>query len=361
MIWTIILFLVLLSVLVIAHECGHFFAAKKSGMKVEEFGLGFPPRLFSWKSKSGMTWSFNAIPVGGFVRIKGEDGENRNDQDSFASKSILKRFIVIVAGVVMNVVLAFVLLSIGFGIGLPAVTEGEVSELAIVSNQVVRVADILPDSPVDSAGIEIGDKILAVNGEFYSDSDEMRNTLINLADEPMLELQIEHKGEASAVTVEQKFIQEIDRQGLGFALVETGTVRYPAYFAPIKGAEATVFLTGEIAIAFADIIKGLFTDQELGAEIAGPIGIAVITGEMAQEGFSYLLQFAAILSINLAILNILPFPALDGGRIIFILLEAVRGKPASPKLEAIVHNTGFLILMLLVVVITFKDIIGLTN
>lgn len=358
MIWTIILFFVLLSVLVIAHECGHFFAAKKSGMGVEEFGLGFPPRLFSWKSKSGMTWSFNIIPIGGFVKIKGEDGEDRHHPNSFASKSLAKRFVVIIAGVFMNFVLAYVLLTVGFGIGLPAVVEGEVSPHAIITDRVVRVADIASGSPVDNAGIEIGDKILAVNGTFYETSPEIREALA-FASSGIIELQIEHNGDSSIVTVEPTYIEEIRGEGIGFAPVETGTVRYPLYYAPIKGAEATYYLTSQIGVAFFEIVKSIFTDADSPGEIAGPIGIAVLTGEMAHAGFAYLLQFAAILSINLAILNILPFPALDGGRIAFILIEALRGKPASPKLEAIVHNTGFLILMLIVIVITYKDIVSL--
>ncbi|MFH1712468.1 MAG: RIP metalloprotease RseP [Patescibacteria group bacterium] len=359
MILTIFTFLVLLSVLVLAHEWGHYFTAKKIGAKVEEFGLGFPPRIFAWKGKKGMLWSINWIPIGGFVRIKGESGEDRQDENSFGYKSIPARAIVLFAGVFMNLVLAAVLLSIGYLAGTPAVTEGEVSKFASISDRAITITQVLPDSPADLTGIEPGDEVVSINGVVYEYGEEARDALAVEDETKIVSMQVWRNGETLDLELTPAYVEEIERFGIGVAILETGIVRYPIYIAPVKGVETTVYFTKEIVVAFYNIIKGLVVGQGPGVEISGPVGIAVITGEVAQMGIIYLIQFAAILSVNLAIINILPFPALDGGRIAFLAYEAIRRKPASPKFEAIVHNIGFIILILLVVLVTYKDIIGL--
>ena len=358
MIGTIIVFLALLSILVLAHEWGHYITAKKIGAKVEEFGLGFPPRLFSWRAKDGMLWSVNLIPLGGFVRIKGESGAERDAPGSFGRKSIPARTIVLLAGVFMNLVLAAVFFTIGFSIGLPSVTEGDTGK-AIVSDQAIRVTQVLPDSPGDIAGFEAGDTILRIDGIEYVGGQDARDALMTEEEDRVFILGVLRGEEELMIEVVPEYLEEIDRLGIGIAMVETGTVRYPLYLAPIKGTEITLFYTKEVTVAFYEIIRNLVMGEPAGVELAGPVGIAVLTGEIARLGFVYLLQFAAILSINLAVINILPFPALDGGRIAFVALEAVRGKPASPRLEALVHNLGFVLLMLLVIFITYKDILNL--
>lgn len=359
MIWTIILFLGVLSVLVIAHEWGHYFTAKKIGAKVEEFGLGFPPRLFSWKAKDGMIWSINAIPLGGFVKIVGESGEKEEDPNSFRKKSVLKRILVLSAGVIMNLVLAAVLFSIGFVIGIPSVTEGELGKFATISDQAIRITEVISGSPADIAELQIGDTILSLNGVDYSEGEEVRSELHVLAETESINFIVERKGEVIDVNVVPEYVEALSGPGVGVAIVETGFAKYPIYIAPWKGIEATFTYTIAILLAFFGIIRDLIMGSGIAPEISGPVGIAVITGEIASLGFVYLLQFAAILSINLAVINILPFPALDGGRIVFVLYEAVRGKPASQKVEAVVHNFGFLLLMILVIVVTYRDIVNL--
>lgn len=359
MIITILIFLIVLSVLVVVHEFGHFYAARKSGMDVEEFGLGFPPRVFSWKDKKGMLWSLNAIPLGGFVKIKGESGDHKNDLGSFANKSIFARFVVLIAGVVMNFLLAIVILTIGFMIGMPQVLQEDLPKGAIITDRIVMVADVLPESPAGKAEIALGDKILTVNGVRMEDTDSIKDVLSAASTSDMIELQIEHAGESSLVTLEPTYLEEIDGTGIGVALVESATVRYPFYLAPIKGIETTVFWTVQIPVGLYDLLKTWVAGEEIEGGVAGPVGIAKLTGEVARDGFGNLLRFTAFLSVNLAILNVMPFPALDGGRIAFLFVEAIRRKPNSPQVEAVIHNLGFLILMLLVIVVTYSDIVGL--
>lgn len=359
MIGTILIFLAVLSILVLVHEWGHYITAKKIGAKVEEFGLGFPPRAYSWKGKDGMIWSLNWIPLGGFVKIKGESGQDRQDSDSFGHKSIPKRLLVLSAGVIMNFVLAAVLFSVGFTVGIPSVVEGDIGNKAIVTERSIAVTEVLPDSPADNAGLRPGDEIISINGEEFESGEAAREELVATVDQRTFDIVVERGDEELAFMLEPTYYEEYERELVGVALLETGLVKYPWYLIPGKGIETTYLYTREILVAFGGIIGSLIQGDQPGVEIAGPVGIAAITGEVAQLGIVYLLQFAAILSINLAIINILPFPALDGGRIAFVLIEAVRRKPNSPTIEAIVHNLGFALLMLLVIIVTYQDIANL--
>lgn len=359
MILTILLFLLILSVLVIAHEWGHYAAARKMGMGVEEFGWGFPPRLFAKKGKDGMLWTINAIPLGGFVRIRGEGIDDRDAPDSFAKKSVLARLFVLLAGVGMNLVVAAVLLSIGFAVGIPGIVEGGVDANATIESQAAMVTDVLPDSPAAQAGMTAGDTITSVDGTSYNDAAAIRLALQNPGDDAKFDVTLLRGGVEQTITIIPAYIASIDRMGIGAGILETGVVRYPWYVAPVKGVQATVSLTGAVVMGMYDLVSGLVTGQGMSADVSGPVGIAKMTGEVARMGFAYLLQFAAMLSINLAVLNALPFPALDGGRVFFVFLEVLRRKPASVKVEAIVHNTGFALLMLLVILVTYRDIVHL--
>ncbi|MCR4312346.1 MAG: M50 family metallopeptidase, partial [Candidatus Uhrbacteria bacterium] len=294
MIGTVILFLVILSLLVLVHEWGHFAAARRSGMKVEEFGLGFPPRIFGKKDKDGMIWSVNAIPLGGFVRIKGESGDNRNDPDSFASKKILPRFFVLAAGVLMNLVLAAVLFGAGFAFGLPAIVEGEVDANAVVSHRAINIVEIVPESAAATAGLEVGDRVISIDGEAYTTGQSAREALV--VDEPgeSISLVIARDGEIQTLEVTPAYLEEIGRDGVGVALVETGFIRYPWYLAPVMGVLTTFEMTANVVMAFAQLIGGLFVGAGPVAELSGPVGIAVLTGQVAELGFSHLVQFAAM-------------------------------------------------------------------
>ena len=368
---TIVVFIIVLSIIVLVHELGHFSTARKFGARVYEFGLGLPPRVFGVRKINGkfkMVWgrkepedgptvySLNLIPVGGFVKIKGENGEEGNDLDSFSSKPIWQRSIMISAGVIMNVVLCAILLMFGFGIGMPAVVD-ESDSRAIISDKSIQIISVLPETNAKLAGIEVGDIIKGIDDKKF-DSIVDINDYLDVNKGSQLRVSIDRKGEEMEKVIEVgKYTfngEEFD--GFGVSLIETAIVRYPWYLAIWKGMVATYVWLVTIVVAFATIIKNLVIGAPTGVEVAGPVGIAVLTGQAAKLGFVYILQFIALLSLNLAIINILPLPALDGGRLLFLAIEKVRGKPVKQEWENVIHNVGFLLLMGLVVLVTFGDI-----
>ena len=391
---TIVIFIIVLSILIFAHELGHFMTARKFGVKAEEFGFGFPPRFGGiYKTTAGKwrfvfgnkdvqdaadtVYSINWLPLGGFVKIKGEQGDNKQDVDSFSNQKIWKRIVILTAGVVMNLVIAAVFLSIGFIIGLPQALDG-VDVNAKISERNIQVMQVMDNSPAKEAGLQMGDVVVSVNGQKFGSYNELQ---LFTADKEGVELAylIKRGDEELNLNITPHILENTDgadlpvvlentnevglpavasaKAGIGIAIAETGIISYPWYQAIWEGIKATVLMTWFILVAFVALIKGLILGQGVGAEIAGPIGIAVFTGQVARLGFVYILQFTALLSINLAIINYLPFPALDGGRVLFLLIEKVRGKAAPEKVEAIVHNTGFVLLMILVLVVTYRDIV----
>lgn len=371
MLLTIVVFVAILGVIVLVHEAGHFVTARRAGVKVEEFGLGLPPRAFGlFKDENGKwqrigiktkeapktIWSLNWIPLGGFVKIKGEEGGDQNDPTSFGSKSVLQRIWIISAGVTMNIVLAVVILSFGLMVGSPQFVDQEnISPLATVSGVEIRVIEVLPNSPAAKAGIEAPDTILAIDGQSFTQVEEIQ-TYIGSRVGQIVSLDLERDGEVIVLELTPEVLAEIDRGAMGVALVQTGFVSYPWYIAPWFGLVETVKMVGAIIFGFFFIIKTLIVSGELVGEVYGPVGIAGLVGDAARLGFLYVLQFTAVLSVIIAVINFLPFPALDGGRVVFLLIEGIRGRPVNPKFEAMTHNIGFALLMLLVVVVTFNDI-----
>jgi regulator of sigma E protease len=328
-------------------------------MTVEEFGIGFPPRIFGWKSKKGTLWSVNVIPLGGFVKIKGESDGDIDAPDSFASQRWGKRFAVVIAGVVMNLVLAWVLFSVGFFFGLPSIVEDGVDDSAIVSDRTMSIVEILPGSAADLSGLDVGDRLLTIDNVPYTSGSEARAALVPHSDASPISLMIVRHGETQTIAVTPMYVEALGREGIGVAIVETGFVRYPWYVAPGKGFLATVTSTRDVIAGFAGLITGLFGGSDVAANLSGPVGIAVLTGQVASLGVSHLVQFAAMLSVNLAVINIVPFPALDGGRLVFLWYEVIRKKRATPAFEQGVHAIGFAALLILVFVVTIKDVIRL--
>ncbi len=352
---TIIAFIVVLGLLVLVHEFGHFITAKKAGLKVEEFGFGFPPRIFGFK-RGDTIYSINWIPFGGFVKILGEGGEEKDNPKSFASKPIWVRAIIIAAGVIMNFFLAFVLLAIVNFSGATTVVDDsiEISPKATISESSISITVVEQNSPADEAGIHSGDIVAKVNGEEILEQEKLISIINdNIGEQLDVEIIRGQSQEVFQLTPRQ---DPPEGQGpLGIGLVKTAKVSYPWYLAIWQGAKQTVLLTGAIFILFGGIVRDLFTTGTLDPNIAGPIGIAVIAGQVLELGFVPLLQFAAVLSINLGIINALPFPALDGGRLLFLLIEKIRRKKISEKVENMTHTIGFGILIILVVLITFRD------
>ena len=370
MITAIIVFVIILSVIVFVHELGHFLVARFFGVKTDEFGFGLPPRIIGivkndegrWEIVKGgskkefrrMILSLNWIPVGGFVAIKGENGEEAEVQDSFGSKPIWQRISMISAGVVMNIVLAFVILTFGFLVGLPSVID-DLPSSAKVSNPQVQVFTVLEGSPADQAGIEPGDTITSINGTTFANTGEIQD-FIKECKTKEIEVVLSRQGDEVVREIVPITLEETGEVGIGVGLADIGIVTYPIHWAVIRGAESTVYLTEAVVVAFYDLFKNMIIKQEVAVDLSGPVGIAVLTGKFARMGFAYVLQFAALLTVNLAVINFLPFPALDGGRVLFLVIEKIRRKPLPQKIEAAIHNTGFLLLLLLLALVTFRDI-----
>jgi regulator of sigma E protease len=354
MITTVLIFLIVLGILVLVHELGHFYAAKLMGMKIYEFGIGFPPKLWSKTGKDGIIYSINAIPLGGFVNLRETESE-ASDPNSFVNKKPWKRAIVISAGVVMNFILCMFLLSVGYMFGLPQSVDQEALNSGMVKDYKIQVVTVLDNMPAKAAGIEIGDVLKSVDGQ---DIKSVKD-LVQYASE-----KIGQKANLTVIHDKQEVTKEVQfadigqgKGGIGVGLVETGIVSYPVHLAIWHGVKLTFSLTVEFVSAFANILKNLVIGQPIGVQVSGPVGIAVLTGQVAKLGIIYLLQFTALLSLNLAIINAIPFPAFDGGHILFIIIEKIRRKPVDKKIEGIIHTIGFSLLMLLIIVITFQDIL----
>jgi regulator of sigma E protease len=339
---TILIFLGILAVLILAHETGHFATAKAFGIKVDEFGLGFPPRLIGVR-RGETLYSLNAVPLGGFTKMAGE--EDPKVERSLASKGVGTRLIVLSAGSIMNALLPIVLFAIAFMVPHDVLT-GE-----------VLVEEVAPNSPAAAAGVEAGDTILSLNNEpVHNIGDLHRYTHLNLGKE--VNLMVRH---SDATTEELPLIprwkppEGEGAMGVAVSMPEATTISqsYPFWEAIPLGVTECI----ETYVIFKNEILKWF----IGAtpvQVTGPVGIAQLTGEVAKAGLSPLLQFAGFISINLAIINIFPLPALDGGRMVFVLLEWVRrGKRISARTEGLVHAIGFATLIAAMIAITYQDVV----
>ena len=341
MVWTIIIGIVVLSVIIIIHELGHFFAAKATGVKVEEFGVGFPPKIYG--KKLGQTiYSINAIPFGGFNRLAGE--VDPAVPGGLASRGIGVRLLVLGGGIIMNLLLPFLLMSIAY-----------MAPHNIVVGDVV-VQEVDPASPAEMAGILPGDKILSVDGRAVNNGGDLsRSIQLNLGDE--IAITVEHAGGATeTVTAIPRWRPPEGQGSLGVAtLTENYAVEsesLPFWEAIPVGSRSCI----EALVLYKNGIFGMIIGT-VPFTPAGPVGIVQVTGEVAASGISPLFELTAFISIAIAITQLIPFPALDGGRIVFVLLEWVRrGKRVSARIENIVHSVGFLILLMFLVLITYQDI-----
>jgi regulator of sigma E protease len=359
MIVTILIFLLILSVLVVAHEFGHYIVARKAGVKVEEFGWGFPPRLTYFTDKRGTKWSINLIPLGGFVKLKEEEGGG-TDPDGFAAQSKLKRAAILVAGVVMNVLVAMVLYSIVTLFGAPTIVEGDVPRFAQVVKEQMLILEVAPGTAAASAELPMGSELISINGVLAQNEADTRTQLATLAAaNESATLTVKINEEEKSYTVSPQKHEGEEQAYYGFYFAETKYIRYPFPVNIWIGIRTGFEYLGLIIMAFAGLLWSLISGGGVQEAVSGPVGIAKMTGQVAQLGIIPLLQFAAILSLNLAVLNIMPFPALDGGRLFFLAIEAIRRKPVSEQFEGRVHQIGFLILMILVILVTYRDIANL--
>jgi regulator of sigma E protease len=366
-----IVFILILGLLIFVHELGHFLMARRNGIRAEEFGFGFPPRAVGiirdeetkkfkwvWGGKDivsdNTVYSINWIPLGGFVKIKGADTMEPGE-DSFIGKSAWIRIKVLAAGVVMNFILAWFLISIGLMIGAPEAID---SIAANGNSSKIQISDVQTESPASAMGFKIGDEVLKKQKsglDFAIVKDVQDYISANKGRE--ITLKIKRGDKILSLSGTPRADAPLGQGPLGISLVETTIIKYPWYQAIWKGLTTVIDLIGAMVVGLFVLIKNILTTQHAGVEVAGPVGIAVMTKQFTSLGLIYVLQFAALLSINLGIINAFPFPALDGGRILFILIEKVKGSPVSQKTEQMFHSVGFVLLILLMLFITFKDVL----
>jgi regulator of sigma E protease len=353
--------IVLLSILILVHELGHFFTARRAEILVEEFGIGLPPRLAGIK-RNGTIYSLNALPFGGFVRIHGESGVESPELDhprAFFAKPIHVRFAVLAAGVALNFLLGVAILAVLFTIGTPvAATPKNAATLHDLHIELIAVA---ANSPAASAGLKIGDRltgIVAADEELSSDTltvDQVRQFVVRHAGTE-IKIAVERNGRELVISAVPRALPPAGEGPLGIAMAEVGMQRYPWYRSIIEAVRAAFMIAGNTFAALYFILRDLLMGGKISPSVAGPVGIVQMAGEAARLGALRLANFAAILTINLAVLNVLPIPALDGGRILFLAIERARGKPISRKVEQVLQQAGMAVLIGLILLITIYDI-----
>jgi regulator of sigma E protease len=361
---TILVFILMISVLVLLHEAGHFFVAKKFGVKVEEFGFGFPPRIYG--KKIGETiYSINALPVGGFVRLYGEDDagsgkigaikdytkiKDKDLQRAFFVRPVWQRASIVLAGVIMNFLLALLIVSYVFTVvGNPQPTGN------------VKITEVVKQSPAEAAGLKAQDVILAINGTTITQEAQVPSITGDHPNQQMT-IQILRGKTTVQILVTPQYNAKQKRTIIGIGLYQKLIIKkYAWYEAPFFGMKELVNDTWQLLIGLGSTAKQVSTQHTVPQSIAGPIGVEQLVGEVMKNGINSTLFLAAMISLNLAVLNVLPIPALDGGRLFFILFEGLTGKKVNQKFEGYVHMVGMIILLILIALITYHDIIRMVR
>src|SRR3989344_3961915 len=358
MLITLIIFFVILLALVLSHEAGHFFSALFFGIKVEEFGFGIPPRMFGVRSKKGILYSFNWLPLGGFVKITGEEGGETSDPTNFSAKPAWIRAVALASGIAMNLFLAYFVFSIITGLGTyEAIGDADAAKYPDAK---VTIIQVLQSSPAGEAELLEGDQIL--NAVSSSDSitpkniEEIQKFIADHKGKELL-LMIKRNGDEFTKIVTPRANPPEGEGPMGVALALLHIKKTPWYLTPVDGAKLTWSPTSATSEGFGSLIKSIFVKEgRKDLQVAGPVGIFNLTASARSMGITTLLTFLALLSINLAIINVLPIPGLDGGRLFFVIIEAIRGKRISLQASSWIHGVGLAILIILMLAITFHDL-----
>lgn len=378
----LVIFFALLALLILTHELGHFLVSLWVGVKVEEFGFGLPPRLlglvkirdketnktywkvihkyskinYEGKEAASTIYSINAIPFGGFVKIFGEDGEEKHNRNSFASQPVWKRFSILIAGILMNFLLGVGLFTYGYWSGFPEIIE----DTDNFNSAKVQILNINPGSPAEASGLKPGDTVKTISlpdgKKIPIDKVTTLQTLVKEGAGQNVVMEVTRGNDIYRFNIVPRVNPPEGEGPTGITPARIGIVRYPILKAFQIGFTESIQLIWIMYDYFKNIIGNLLQAQKVSVDVSGPIGIVVLTNQFREMGFPYLLKFAGLISLNLAFINLLPYPALDGGRILFLLIEKIKGRPVSPKLEQIIHTVGLYSLLLLMVLVTFKDI-----
>lgn len=339
---TIVYALLIIAVLILVHEWGHFIVARRIGIPVYEFSLGFGYKLFSTK-KNGVEYSLRLIPLGGYVRMAGEEPGDNEDPDGFSKRTPLEKMAVSFAGPFMNFVLAILIFIITFAV----IGVAQPVDEAIIG-------EVIEGKPAYEAGLQSGDRIMAIEQQNISSWEQFVSTIQEVPANQPLQLTIDRDGKTQELTVTPTVNESTGKAILG--VYSQVTFERQGVITAIKMGFTQTY---QMTVLLLSGLGMLITGGASSSDLAGPVGIANMVGEAARGGIVYLLSFTAFLSINLGILNLLPIPALDGSRFVFAIVEAIRRKPMNPEKEGFIHWMGFLFLMGLIVFATYNDIVRL--
>jgi regulator of sigma E protease len=344
--------------LVVLHEFGHFIAARRNGVDVEEFGIGFPPRAWARKTKKGFLFTLNWLPIGGFVRLKGEN-DSATEKGSFGAASFKTKTKIMLAGVGMNLLAAFVIFTILAVVGMPQLIDNQYSVKSDtkVSRNDVLVGYVEPGSPADKAGLKVRDKIVAIQNRPVTSAEKLPVLTAQHAGEPTL-VTFERKGQRQEIRVTLRTSEQAKTKGyLGVAPTEFKLTR-STWSAPIQAIgvikQFTVATFQGLGTALAALFRG--DTAKASEQVSGPVGIVVVLKDGSLLGYEFVLLIIGVISLSLAIMNVLPIPALDGGRFYVLLLSRIFGKRLSKDMEERIVGSSFVFLLLLIVLITIVDV-----
>ncbi|MDB5259575.1 MAG: metalloprotease RseP [Candidatus Taylorbacteria bacterium] len=359
----IIIFLLVLAVLIFVHELGHFVMARAFGIRVDEFALGFGPKIYSKKvmsAKHGETaYSLNLIPFGGYVKIFGEnpDEDSLKGPDakrSFVNKPKYVQAAVLVAGVIFNFLFAWAIFGAVFMAGFPASTDSYPEYASRITDNRVLITSVAADKPAAAAGIKPGDELVNADGSAVSVTDFQNR--INASGGKPVAISYKHLDLMSTATVIPTTGIIEGRYGIGIQMSEAGTLKLPIHLAIWEGGRLVIDMIQQTAVGIYNLIATSLGGKGSLSSVTGIVGIEGMVKDATDMGFSHLLAFVALISINLGVLNLVPFPALDGGRLLFVIIEAVSRRSIKPSVANAINAVGFCILILLMVVVTWHDI-----
>lgn len=368
---TTIIFLLVLTALVFVHELGHFLAARLFKIRVDEFAIGFPPRIVSWVW--GKTrYAINMLPLGGYVKIYGEGPDDERTPDSILSKNRWQQGTVLVAGVTFNVIFAWLLLSFSLFLGTKASYDAMPKD--IVHDPVLTVIMVSPGSPAEKAGLKSGDEILSItNAEVLLATstlsvESVQKAIASAKNKVTFNVR---QFSATSTTDDGYVVRQIvatpveglvsGKKAIGISMDMVATVKAGFFESFYYGARQTYHLTYNVATGLYEFLKNVVMGQASLQQVSGPVGIAGAVGESAKIGFASLLVMAAVISANLAVINMVPFPALDGGRLVIVIIEGILRRELNPKIIQWVNAIGFILLIALMIVVTVKDVSTLFN